>query len=412
MTYVRPLPGHSAVERGTPPSTLQVKAVTPLPPRRRRRRRRRTGLWVFFLLLALTLGLTVGARIWEETHPSQGHWSPFTYDYDGNQKKEPELLDITIPTFPIGQGGDLPVERDHGPALTAQEIYRQVNPSVVTVLVQLENALGLGTGVIFTQDGYILTNYHVLEGGRDCTVTLEDNRSFAAQYVAGDQESDLAVLKVDLENLPAASFGDSDDLVVGDRVYAIGNPLGIELRGTLTDGIISAINRDVRVDGKIMNLLQTNAALNSGNSGGPLINAFGQVVGINTVKMSSSYSSIEGLGFAIPSSAMQYLVRDLLTYGEIQPEPLLGVSVSKVGTQLEGELWGVEVLEVTTGSASAAADVRVGDFIIAAAGRDVMVSEDLLRARRQFHVGDKMPLTLWRNGEQVDVMLQLNQTVQ
>src|SRR5699024_3392078 len=124
--------------------------------------------------------------------------------------------------------------------------------------------------------------------------------------------NDLAVLKVDLTGLPAATFGDSDQLVVGDKVYAIGNPLGVELRGTLTDGIVSAINRDVEVDGRTMNLIQTNAALNSGNSGGPLINASGQVVGINTIKMSSSYSNIEGLGFAIPSSSILRLVNDLL----------------------------------------------------------------------------------------------------
>jgi len=136
----------------------------------------------------------------------------------------------------------------------------------------------------------------------------------------GDEKNDLAVLKVDGTDLPAAQFGDSDLLVVGDPVYAIGNPLGVELRGTLTDGIVSAINRDVQVDGRTMTLIQTNAALNSGNSGGPLINQYGQVVGINVIKMSSRYSNVEGLGFAIPSASIQRIVNDLLTYGEVKPD--------------------------------------------------------------------------------------------
>ena len=154
-------------------------------------------------------------------------------------------------------------------------------------------------------------------------------------------------MKVELTGLPAATFGDSDRLAVGDRVYAIGNPLGVELRGTLTDGIVSAINRDVWVDGRTMTLIQTNAALNSGNSGGPLINAYGQVVGINTIKMSSSYSNIEGLGFAIPSASIRRLVNDLLTYGEVQPEPTFGVTVNQLGTWLEEDLRGIQVIDVT-----------------------------------------------------------------
>ena len=213
-------------------------------------------------------------------------------------------------------------------------------------MVQLDDSVSVGTGVIFRADGYILTNYHVLAGGRDCTVAMDTGRTYEARYVAGDERNDLAVLKVELTGLPAATFGDSDQLVVGDKVYAIGNPLGVELRGTLTDGIVSAINRDVQVDGRTMTLVQTNAALNSGNSGGPLINACGQVVGINTIKMSSDYSNVEGLGFAIPSASIRRLVNDLLTYGEVRPEPSFGVTVLQTGTRLEDDIWGLQVLEV------------------------------------------------------------------
>lgn len=312
--YRQPLPGE-VVERYSRP--LPGRPAAPGQPRRRRR----TGLWIFLACLAVVLGVAAGSWIWYLL-PAGSSADPFEYRYDhGWEEEEDASGAVTIPTYPFGEGAVLEVETDHGRELTAQEIYQRVNPSVVTVMVQLDDSVSVGTGVIFRADGYILTNYHVLAGGRDCTVAMDTGRTYEAQYVAGDERNDLAVLKVELTGLPAATFGDSDQLVVGDKVYAIGNPLGVELRGTLTDGIVSAINRDVQVDGRTMTLVQTNAALNSGNSGGPLINACGQVVGINTIKMSSDYSNVEGLGFAIPSASIRRLVNDLLTYGEVRPEP-------------------------------------------------------------------------------------------
>lgn len=392
-TYVRPLP-----RRMAPPAPEPAEKA---PARRNRRK----GLWIFLACLLVIAAAAGAAWLWNRSQPPRR--DGFDYYYD--EWESQESREITIPTHPYGQGTVLAVEPDHGPELTAQEVYRRVNPSVVTVVAQLKDGASLGTGVIFTEDGYILTNYHVLEGGSDCTIYLENDHSYAAKYVAGDADSDLAVLKTDLTGLPAAQFGDSEKLTVGDQVYAIGNPLGYELRGTLTDGIVSAINRDVWVDGRTMTLIQTNAALNSGNSGGPLINQYGQVVGINTIKMSSSYSNIEGLGFAIPSSTIRRLVNDLLTSGEIQPEPVLGVTVWSLGTQLDEDLWGVEVQSVTEGSAADKAGVQVGDFVVAVGGIDVSASRDLLRARRQYHVGEEMPMTLWRAGELVEVTLVLEQ---
>ena len=392
-TYARPLPRRRAPPAPEPAEKAPV------------RRNRRKGLRIFLACLLVIAAAAGAAWLWNRSQPPRR--DGFDYYYD--EWESQESREITIPTHPYGQGAVLAVEPDHGPELTAQEVYRRVNPSVVTVVAQLKDGASLGTGVIFTEDGYILTNYHVLEGGSDCTIYLENDHSYAAKYVAGDADSDLAVLKTDLTGLPAAQFGDSEKLTVGDKVYAIGNPLGYELRGTLTDGIVSAINRDVWVDGRTMTLIQTNAALNSGNSGGPLINQYGQVVGINTIKMSSSYSNIEGLGFAIPSSTIRRLVNDLLTSGEIQPEPVLGVTVWSLGTQLDEDLWGVEVQSVTEGSAAEKAGVQVGDFVVAAGGIDVSASRDLLRARRQYHVGEEMPMTLWREGELVDVTLVLEQ---
>ena len=232
----------------------------------------------------------------------------------------------------------------------------------------------------------------MVAGGNDCSIALDTGKTYSAKFVAGDSDNDIAILKVDVPGLQAAEIGDSDNLTVGDRVYAIGNPLGVELRGTLTDGIVSAINRDVEVDGRTMTLIQTNAALNSGNSGGPLINCYGQVVGINTIKMSSSYSNIEGLGFALPTSSVQYLVNDLLTYGKVRPEPVIGISVSQVPTALPDGTQGIEVYEVSRGSAAEEAGILEGDIVVSADGESTVTSKDLLRIRRRFNVGDQMSM--------------------
>ena len=394
-TYSRPLP-----ERLLPPE----------PPRRPDRKKRKRGLWIFLALLLVLALLAVSAWLWQLLARPADPWDDFDRYYE--LPEDSSGREITIPAFQAEEGVALTLETDHGPELTAQEIYRQVNPSVVTVSVALgEDSASVGTGVIFTEDGYILTNYHVLEGGTDCTVVLDTDREFPAMYVAGDAENDLAILKADLKGVPTAQFGDSDQLTVGDKVYAIGNPLGWELRGTLTDGIVSAINRDVQVDGRTMTLIQTNAALNSGNSGGPLINVYGQVVGINTIKMSSAYSSIEGLGFAIPTSSIQRLVSELLAYGEVRPArgAVLGVTVSRFGTQVADGVWGVEVVSVSPGSAAEKAGVQVGDYVISAGGMDIASSQDVLTARERYQVGDEMPMTLWRDGRSVEVTLVLQE---
>ncbi len=397
--YSRPLPGAAGKRRPAPPPPPEIPKKKP-----------KTGFWIFLACVAVTACLAVALTYltqWYGAPPSGwDSWDgPYYHSVDEDDYQDQP---ITIPTWPTGLGARLTVERRHGEELTSQEIYRQVNPSVVGVLAGLdEDTMSVGTGVIFSPDGYVLTNYHVVAGGTDCTVLLDSGRGYDAMYVAGDAENDLAVLKVSSQDLPAAGFGDSDLLTVGDKVYAIGNPLGMELRGTFTDGIVSAINRDVRVQNRVMTLIQTNAALNSGNSGGPLINQYGQVVGINTIKMTSDYSNVEGLGFAIPSASIDRLVNDLLSYGAVQPEPVLGVTVSTVSEEVAPGLWGIQVQSVTGGSAADQAGVRQGDYIVSAAGEAVESSRDLLRARRQCHLGDKLALTLWRDGETLDVTLLL-----
>ena len=378
------------------------------------KKRSKKGLWIFLGCLSVVAVLAVIG--WFVTGSADGDAAaerdkdPFEWYYEEDGRTE-QPDEITIPAVKPGPNVRLNVTAEHGEELPLQEIYRRVNPAVVTVMAQVEDALSVGTGVMFTENGYLVTNYHVVEGGSDCLVMFENGYSCDAMYVAGDAGHDLAILKVEETGVLAAEFGDSDELMVGDPAHAIGNPLGVELRGTLTSGIISAINRDVWVDGRTMTLIQTDAALNTGNSGGPLINRYGQVVGLNVIKMSSSHSNIEGLGFAIPSASMDRMVNDLLKFGEIKPEPLLGITVISVAEEPEEGVRGLRVQSVTKGGAGDTAGVRAGDFVLSANGEPLETSQDLLRIRRSLYVGDELDLLLWRDGKEIEVTLHLTESV-
>ena len=404
----RPLPGRK-------PETAAQE-----PPARTRRKGHR-GLKIFLICLAAVLVLAGGlyAAWWFGLLPDRFYGGdhgdyyddPDYYYYYGelDESAEPEL-----PVVSADDGVRLVYADGHGDALTIQEIYRRVNPSTVTVVTELPRGASVGTGVILTEDGYIITNAHVIAGGTSCYVALADGSIFDAALVGYDAEQDLAVIKAQdtdgraAQGLPAAEFGDSDALSVGDPVYAIGNPLGVELRGTLTDGIVSAINRDVDVDGITMTLIQTNAALNSGNSGGPLINVSGQVVGINTMKMgSSSTVSVEGLGFAIPIASTAYMINDLIAYGEIHGEVMIGVSVQIAPVTLDSGETALLVMEVTPGGPGDEAGIQKGDLILKADGEALTKSTDLLRVRRRHEAGETLSLLVERDGRRftADIVL-------
>ena len=377
----------------------------PAASRTRRRgilRGRRAGLYKFLICAAVLVGLAAAGKAVDLIYRDQPRPGEEIYE---------RSAEITIPSWPVDQGAGLSVSRTQGDPLTAQEVYRRLNPAVVTVQCLSGEGVSVGTGVIFSEDGYILTNHHVVRGGSECYVTLDSGYSMDVCFVAGDEDSDLAVLKVPpgelmtVGALPFASFGDSEQLVVGDPVYAIGAPR--RLRGTLTNGIISAIDRDIEVEGRTMTLLQTNAALNSGNSGGPLISERGQVVGINVAKYMSDWNrdSVEGLGFAIPSAYLERIVNDILKWGEVLPEPRLGIRVQA------GEP-GLFVQSVDPDTAAEAAGVRAGDYIVAAQGQEMHTNQDLFRVRRTLYVGDKLTLTLLRDGETLEVTLELDEAVE
>ena len=397
------------VERYVQPTPLPGRKNAPPSPSRRRK-----GLKIFlFCMLGLIVLSGAITALWYG-----GVFDRYTSYDDGRFEHRGELDyydnsddhgETTIKRLPNTDKVKLRYSETHGKELSIQEIYQKVNPSTVTVLTGMSDGSAMvGTGVIFTEDGYILTNAHVIAGGSECYVVLDTGENHRARLLGLDEEKDLAVIKIDAAGLPAAEFGDSDALTVGDPVYAIGNPLGVELRGTLTDGIVSAINRDVYVDGVTMTLIQTNAALNNGNSGGPLINVYGQVVGINTMKMgSSSTTSVEGLGFAIPIASTAYMINDLIAYGEIHGEVMIGVSVQTVPVTLDSGETALLIMDVTPGGPGDEAGLREGDLLLKADGEALTKSADLLRIRRRHDAGETLTLTYERNGKRstVDVIL-------
>lgn len=298
--------------------------------------------------------------------------------------------------------------------MSLQEIYETNIPAVVSISAATGSGSSTGTGVVLSANGYLVTNYHVIRQALAINVTLTDERELRATLVGEDPVSDLAVLRVDAEDLTPAQFGDSDGVRVGDSVVAIGDPLGVELRGTMTDGIVSAISRDVQVDGRVMNLIQTNAALNSGNSGGPLINRFGQVIGINTMKIGTlaDSSGVEGLGFAIPSATVKEIVNQLLSQGYVSGRPWLGIEVESFSTFYQRFYRvpkGVYVTDVQAGSPAEAADLRIGDIILAADGSAV-TDMDALNTQLYTHApGDSMTFSVYRNGRQGEVTVTLEE---
>ncbi|MBR5869060.1 MAG: trypsin-like peptidase domain-containing protein, partial [Clostridia bacterium] len=241
-------------------------------------------------------------------------------------------------------------------ALTVAQIYQKVAPSVVGIEIRSQMGGGTGSGVIMTQDGYILTNAHVVDDAMSIQVYLYDGSEYSATLVGSDEATDIAVIKVEGTDLPAATFGNSDELQIGEDVVAIGNPLGLDLSFTVTRGIVSALNRNIAVGGYAMTLVQTDAAINPGNSGGPLINCRGEVIGITSAKIMSDYSAstVEGIGFAIPVNSALEVAEDLAVHGHVTGRPWLGIVIqTQYGQEGNQFVYQVVVTEVESGSPAA-----------------------------------------------------------
>ena len=313
---------------------------------------------------------------------------------------------------------------DSREALRSSDIYADnVNSAVGITTSTTTNYYGYttkyaasGSGFIYSADGYILTNYHVIEDSDSITVSTYDNRSFPATVVGCDESNDIAVLKIEADDLQPVTLGDSDALRVGDTVLAIGNPLG-ELTFSLTTGIVSAKDREVTFStGRMMALIQTDAAINSGNSGGPLFNEYGEVVGITNAKYSSSAmsssASIDNIGFAIPINLVRGVVDSIIQYGYIV-KPYIGVTVSNVSDELQsyGIPKGASVQEVSEDSPAQAAGLQARDIITAANDVEIGSSSDLVSFVSGCKPGDEVTLRIYRTGEseQLNITLTLGE---
>lgn len=314
--------------------------------------------------------------------------------------------------------------------LSIPEISAKVSPSVVGIAVKKTGGNGVGTGIIKTADGYILTNYHVIEDYTAIEVVTSDGKYHRAEYIGGNELSDVAIIKINADGLPAAEFGNSDELIVGETAVAIGTPGGLEYIGTVTTGIISAVDRSVRFYDdtglleKTMKLIQTSTQINPGNSGGPLINGDGKVIGINTYKITED--GFEGLGFAIPINGVLKIYDDILaggagTGGQIVKKAarlgIMGTAVTKGarftytvdGTEQIGkaEVAGVAVATVSDPGYDAATKLRPGDIITSINGKTVTGIEDIRLVIENMSPGDTVTIIAFRNGSEftVDVLL-------
>ena len=380
--------------------------------------------WRLGIGLALVLGLIVLSSVLFSTaepvttdaimgDEMPENWQEFFESYYTTVEGIPDDSRIekasSVPDFELELSG-------HGEkALSLQELYEKCAKYTVSIMGYKDDTEGYywGTGVIMSSNGLIITNAHIISDCDSATVVLHDDREFEAKLVGYDSFSDLAVLKIEAKGLPAAEFGDSAGLKVGDRVAAIGNPLGETFRMTLTDGIVSAIERGIDYNGHSMSLIQTNTALNEGNSGGALFNMYGQVIGITNMKMMSTYSSIEGIGFAIPTSTVKSVSDSLIKHGEVRGRPSLGLTVGPI-TEQAAEHYeipnGLYVSVVSEGSDAEAKGIVPGDIITALNGEPVYTTEDILNVKEKLEVGDSMHFTVWREGKSFDVDIVLMDT--
>lgn len=355
------------------------------------------------------------------------------FPYKFKEKNVPQILtpysppDSNVDKTALTPAPDNEVSAvDQGPVLTNQEIIKKGKPSVVGILVESEvysfgrayTQQSVGSGFIVTADGYIVTNAHVVDDAKKITVIMYDQTEYTAELVGEDPLSDVAVVKIDEKELPAVELGNSDYLVEGDPVIAIGTPAGIEFAGTATHGMISAINRDVEITDaygkatKTMTVIQIDAPINSGNSGGPLFDRFGRVIGINSLKLGNGF---EGMGFALPINGVISIANELMANGEVVERPeddfvtgkaYLGIEFYEV-TEEQAKYYdipeGVLIYQLTPGGSALKAGIRRGDIIIGFNGEEISDSEDLAEEISKVKPGDEVIVKVDRGGEKMDI---------
>ena len=390
------------------------------------KKKRRTWLKITALLLALAIVASLGRALLRSAinglaaHNASGDSAQPAADASGAAsapesagepyQRELTPLPETLPTY------------DSGKTLTAQEVYG-INVDAVcgiatevttNVFGQTASTAVVGSGFVLTEDGYVVTNNHVVEGTDNVSVKLHDGSRYPAEVVGGDSLSDVALLKIEAEGLSHVAVGDSDAIAVGEGCIAIGNPLG-ELTFTMTGGYVSALPREINISGKPISMFQTDAAINAGNSGGPLFDMAGNVIGITSAKISGitgSGASIEGVGFAIPINEALRVVYDLQEYGYVRGRAFLGVTVKELDAATAdtyGLPVGPIVQSVVADSCADKAGIAVKDIILAFNGRNVKTYTQLMSALNKCSAGDKVTLHIYRAGAELDVTLTLDE---
>jgi len=308
---------------------------------------------------------------------------------------------------------------DGSKQMTMSEVYASNVNSVVSINVsatstnyfgQTVQTAASGTGFLITEDGYILTNHHVVNGASSVSVTLYNGESYDAKVIGSDEDYDIAVLKIDVTGATPVVLGDSSKLAIGESVAAVGNPLG-ELTFSMTEGIVSCVNRAINVDGTPFNMIQVDCSINPGNSGGPLFNSYGEVVGIVSAKYSSySNTTVEGIGFAIPINDVVSLVKDIMTNGYVTNKAYMGITPQTMTAQMAQQYRydvseGVFVCSVDPDSAADKAGLKLGDVITKMDDKDIASCEDLVAAKKSYSAGDTVTLTVYREGKTIEVEL-------
>lgn len=348
-----------------------------------------------------------------------GGW--FAYTHLGNNNEPSNKTGITYSNESSPSATTTVSSNESKTGLTTSEVAAKASPSVVEIVTEVTStqygmfggtytSQAAGSGVIISKDGYIITNNHVVEDANSITVTTYDNKQYNATLVGTDPASDIAVIKIDAdEELSAATVGDSSKLQAGDTAVVIGNPLGT-LGGTVTDGIISSPSREMVINNQSMELIQTNAEINSGNSGGGLFDGNGNLVGIVNAKDSGTTSSgtvIEGIGFAIPINSAMKVADELIQYGKVIDRATLGVYLQEVSSNYFNYTPGLYITGTANGSGAEKAGLKAYDRIVSADGNEINSQSDLTKVLRDKNVGDTISLTIERNGKQMDVQVTL-----
>lgn len=390
-----------------------------IPQNPDKQKKRRTRVTALIICICVFIAAAVCAYFYDRSRRSTvdakeilpKNWQDYMDGYY-TDKQTGTQAEISIPSVKPDPEFSLKISNNAGAMLSPQRIYTKCAPSVVCLTARSADkisAYSWGSGIIVSPDGYILTNTHIISGCDTVTVELYSGEEFEASLVGADFLSDISILKIDASGLTPAEFVSASTLSVGDEVIAIGNPLGETYRLSMTDGIISGVSREVNYNGTVMNLLQTNAAINEGNSGGALINGAGQIIGITNMKIISS-TGVEGIGFAIPSDTAVGIADSLLKNGAVIGRASIGITVGTI-PEPAAEYYelprGLYVSEVNENSDAYTQGIREGDIITEVNGVQVHESSEITDIKKDLKVGDSLKFTVWRDGKTFSASVKL-----